>query len=556
MIRFLKTACALTLLIAAAACEEPGDKVLGIDARGVLRGAAFLDRDGDLTVSQPDAPFPRLRVTIVPANSNVTIATATTDSLGFFTVRDLPVGSYRVITDAGSAGDTVSISKIQYGLLPGQTDTTHFTVIAADTASALVTLSYVTPKLIDVAKLPKGRRVSLNVTALNSLVTFGDSTLHLADSTGAIRAVDVKPANITIGDVLRVLATVGERDGKPALVDFTPINGRPGTLPTAIDITTAQAAAAGGKLDANQVRVRNATVLDASSLAGGDVLFTVDDGSGPLQLLIDVNAGVTTPLPINRGAQLDATGVLVPLTDGSGKWRLKPRRGLDLSVRYPAVTIATARTRQPGQFVTVRAITVNDLTTFGDLTLHLTDATGSIRVFARNAFISAGDSVEVLGLIGIRDGQPALLDASVSVLARRTVPAPATVSTLQASNADGGRLDAALVKISNASVTDTIPRVNVNADVRFVVNDSTGALTVTLDADWWLSSSRVVPQIGSKVDITGVLVPSGDRVWTLKPRNAADVVITAPPPAPAPAARPALNMRITMRGDGIEPPQQ
>jgi alkylation response protein AidB-like acyl-CoA dehydrogenase len=64
------------------------------------------------------------------------------------------------------------------------------------------------------------------------------------------------------------------------------------------------------------------------------------------------------------------------------------------------------------------------------------------------------------------------------VLGQSAQPVPQTTSTLTASRADGGRLDAALVRVPNALVSDTA---TVAAGYRLTVNDGSGPLLVLLD---------------------------------------------------------------------------
>ena len=55
----------------------------------------------------------------------------------------------------------------------------------------------------------------------------------------------------------------------------------------------------------------------------------------------------------------------------------------------------------------------------------------------------------------IEAGQTVLEDVTVFTLGFGTVPAPETVTTGEAASADGGRLDANLVRLDSARVTDT-----------------------------------------------------------------------------------------------------
>jgi hypothetical protein len=102
-------------------------------------------------------------------------------------------------------------------------------------------------------------------------------------------------------------------------------------LPVAIRVTTAEAASAnGGLLDAELVRIVDGTIADDTTTVNGDYQFTVDDGSGPVLVILDQDAGLTRT-PYVPGVVIDATGVLVP--DGAGAWVLKPRNNSDLVVK-------------------------------------------------------------------------------------------------------------------------------------------------------------------------------------------------------------------------------
>ena len=489
------------------ACEEKGGQVLGIDATGDLRGEAFLDRDGDGRRTGVDPAFPRLRIAILPQGGGSPVAQVTTDSLGQFHARRLPVGSYTLSPDPASVGDSVHVERI---------DSAQVTLAANDTVSSIVTIGYNTPTAAQISTLPGGTRVAIFATALNGWATFGDSTVHLSDSTGAVRAVAILPTQISAGDRLRATATVGTHLGRVALTSVTVVSRTPGDLPVAIDTSTNAAARAGGKLNSAQVRVDRAAVLTASSLTGGDVLFTVDDGSGPLDVLVDATAGIATTFPIALGAELDVTGVLVPLNDGSNRWRLKPRFTGDIVVRYLPITIASARTRQPNQLVMVHGIALNDRASLGDGTVHVTDATGSIRVLESIGFFAPGDSISVFGRIDIATGnQTVIRQAEIAVLARRSVPAPTGLTTASAATAATGTRDAALVRVTNA-VFDTV---RVGGELQQRLNDGSGVVQLVPPPVFQM------PAQNARVDLTGLLVPVGAGRWVIRPRTAGDVVI-------------------------------
>jgi hypothetical protein len=166
---------------------------------------------------------------------------------------------------------------------------------------------------------------------------FGDTTLHIADPTIALRLTNVRTALVGPGDSIRVFATRTNRDGQT----WQPVLDRGSIFPLATDAqlpfhatTTAQAAsAAGGQLDAALVRVTNALVEDTATVPTNIRRLRVNDGSGQLEVYLDSIVGFTSLVlpPDTVGARLDILGVLVPT--GPTSWRLKPRGPSDVAPR-------------------------------------------------------------------------------------------------------------------------------------------------------------------------------------------------------------------------------
>jgi hypothetical protein len=180
--------------------------------------------------------------------------------------------------------------------------------------------------------LPAGRNVVVVGVALNGSTTFSDTTVHLADNSGAIRLTRLR-TTVAAGDSVRVRATTATRDGQPTLDDVTTVALGRGLYPTAPTLTTAAAAtASGGTRDAALVVVRGATVSDTATVRG-DFKLTVSDGSGALEVLLDQAADAAFRSPLLPGVfvpgnRFDIVGVLQP--SGTGTWRLKPRFPADL----------------------------------------------------------------------------------------------------------------------------------------------------------------------------------------------------------------------------------
>jgi hypothetical protein len=176
--------------------------------------------------------------------------------------------------------------------------------------------------------LPAGRTVVVVGVALNNPSIFSDTTVHLADTSGAIRLTRLR-SPITAGDSVKVKAVTGSRAGEPTLDAGTTTPLGLGLFPAAVTLTTAAAATAvGGTRDAQLIVVLNATVSDTATVVGAFKL-TVSDGSGNLDVLLDQRIPFIVPgqyIPTNR---FNIVGLLVPT--GTGAWTLKPRSSADLT---------------------------------------------------------------------------------------------------------------------------------------------------------------------------------------------------------------------------------
>jgi hypothetical protein len=375
--------------------------------------------------------------------------------------------------------------------------------------------------------LPVGRTVSVVGVALNSSTTFADTTVFLADTSGAIQMTRLRTA-VTAGDSVRVLGTTSTRNGRPSLDGGTTTALGTGFYPAAATLTTASAAtAAGGTRDAQLVVVRSATVSDTSRTSTS-FLVTVSDGSGPLVVQLDRTADpafqqANLPGGYVPGNKFDILGVLAPT--GTGTWRLRPRSATDLTeIPLPVISIAAARALPVGQFADVVGVALNGSTTFSDTTVSLADTSGAIRLTRLRATVAAGDSIRVHAVTGTRSGQPTLDGGTVTALGHGFYSVAPTLTTSQASGAVGGTRDAQLVIVNNATISDTA---TVVGGFRLHVSDGSGSLEVLLDpaASAAFTPAQLpgayVPQ--NRFNLIGILVPTGTGTWRLKPRSAADM---------------------------------
>jgi hypothetical protein len=530
MHRYSMLLCAAFALTVATACQDAGTGVVEVDAEGTVVGLAWLDLNGSGQLEPTDAPVRDVRVHLMARHGTTPLHTATSAANGEFIFNDIPVGDYRAVVDTGSVGDTLRILRVDSALV---------TVAADDIAVVLVGLTYPSVPITEVRSAPVDSRVFIEGLVLTRWGNFGESTLHVRDTTGAIRVVRAQQTGVIPGDSVRVLGAAGLQSGQPVVRDgvvFLLRTGVESPRPDTVNTATA-ASARGGLLDADLVRVDSAAVQDTSRTPDGDLVITVNDGSGRLDVVlsrfVSFQFQVDGPL---IGQVLRATGVLVPAT-AVGSWVLMPRSNSEISIgplSYPTLPIAQARQAVPDTRLIVEGRALNAWGTFGEATVHVRDATGAIRAVRMPQInIAAGDSIRVVGTRTTDAGQPALDEVWSRVLrVAATLPAlvPDSVATAVAAHADNGRLDAGLLRVRGAiQATSFTPE----GDLVLTVDDDSGPVRVLLhrnvpfNLNWPIQGGQ--PQIiGTTIRATGVLVPrAGTDEWHVQPRSNADVQLSS-----------------------------
>ncbi|MFW6079396.1 MAG: carboxypeptidase-like regulatory domain-containing protein [Gemmatimonadota bacterium] len=317
-------AAGLTAALALGCETDPGDSLLSIDATGTVVGRAYLDRDGDQRLSlDADGPVSDVRLRLLVADGRELLDDVVTDESGEYAIAEVPVGRYRLAVDSSTVPDSIRVMAI---------DSAELTIAADDTVVASVRFGYPQLGVDDARATPIGRKVFVTGISLIAWETFGDSTVHLAGDTSALRAMRVQPAAIGVGDSVRFLGTMSRDRGQPILHDVTPFVVSAASAPVPDTVSTANAAAAEqGRLDAALVHVRDAEVTDTAHLVSGDDRIIVDDGSGELAVIFDRDGVFVVSFAELADSSIDVTGVLVP--DGAGGWDLKPRSGEDVTLR-------------------------------------------------------------------------------------------------------------------------------------------------------------------------------------------------------------------------------
>jgi hypothetical protein len=306
-------------------CANAGED-LGIQVRpGVGFTARVLyDRDQNGQPTLADSALAGVRVFLKVPGGPDTLAVDTTDASGLAAFLNIPTGPYAVEVDASVLGDSLAtlLTPQAVQVFP-----------SGSPGSITALLTFPTQTVAAARALPIGSRVLVTGLILAGPLSSRDTSGSLRDSTGAVRLTGVRilSGGFSLpGDTVRVLATVGVRNGQKVL-DLAAISLlNPFTPPVADTLTTAVAATAdGGIRDADLTSILGAEITSTQA-QNGDLTVTLDDGSGPLDMVIDSVLQIS-PAPFIVGDSVNAAGILVPAT-GGGSWQFRPRAGQDITV--------------------------------------------------------------------------------------------------------------------------------------------------------------------------------------------------------------------------------
>ena len=328
LIRFRAAVLAAATLMA---CDNAGEeRVLSISATGVVNAFVYLDGNGNRQFNAGEAGLAGVQVGLIARGTTDTIARTQTSPQGAVRFAGIPVGHYVVTVDTTSFGDSIGVTRI---------DSTAFQVLPADSAAVLITVSFPQVTTAQLRALPLGEKVFVQGLVLVSNGVFGDSTIHLRDSTGSLRLGIAPSAFAPAGDSARFVGVRAARAGQPILGSASEVALLDVNRPTSPSdtVTNAVARVAGGgafAYDAALISVLNDSIVDTLTLTAapdsGDFRIRVFDGSDTLVVLLDQPGGSFGTLGTYAPGLVitELRGLLVPT--GSGTWRLKPRSPNDL----------------------------------------------------------------------------------------------------------------------------------------------------------------------------------------------------------------------------------
>ena len=279
-------------------------------------------------------------------------------------------------------------------------------------------------------------------------------------------------------------------------------------------------------------------ILDAQDTPLRNVTLELTSGRGVVVADAETDTlGLFTMLSIPVGSyrlalQSESLGdsVEVYATDGES---LTISRGdttrVNFGTSFPRLTVEEVLTAEPGKRIFTTGIALNSRIPFGDGRVHIKGEFGYLRAIGvvRSA-INTGDSVRIVGRTATSLGRPVLEDVTPFLLVGQAeIPVPVETETGTAAAADGGSLDAALVRVRSAEILDTT---TVDGDFHFTIDDGTGPLKVVFQSFLQTNTSTIRPDTVIRVQaVSGLLVPhreaTGGTTWRLLPRAPAELTL-------------------------------
>ncbi len=305
----------------------------------------------------------------------------------------------------------------------------------------------------------------------------------------------------------------------------------------------------GESVECQLVRVTGLIAAGPTQLSSGPA-FDVDDGSGPVRVLVATATGIDTG-SWTRGSTVTLIGIVGQRDSsgtGSAGYRVQPRDPDDIAsltgpgtpVPSPSVTpspstgpdgsppgdlltIAQARAAEPGSTVRVRGVVTLPDGLVDAPTAVIQDASGAIvlRLGDSAGSVHRGTLIEVIGKRSTKSGMETIhTDIAPLLLGTQPEPAAAAGST----GGLGEASEAHLVVVSG-TVTTAVTR-STAGNLAFTIDDGSGPLRVTLFASAGFPNGAV--QRDAVVEVTGVLAQETtgalpDRGYRLWPRGPADL---------------------------------
>jgi uncharacterized repeat protein (TIGR01451 family) len=330
-------------LAGAWACDDVTDvDLIEVPSSARLFGQAYLDLNGSGVLDGGDTPLRRASVTLVRATSQEVVREASADSMGNYSMPDVPLGTYDLLLGSTVLGDSLTMLGSSAAVTLEYGDTTRVDLGA----------TYPILSLAAVRSAPPGQRVFTHGIALNSRQSNGDGVVHFQEGTDYLRATNVQPVSVSPGDSVRLLGRTAIDNAQPILdgVTLRVLRGNAVfiTVPL-VTIATADSAG-GGALDAALVQLGAAEIGDTATV-GGHLHFWAYNGVDSVEVVLRDFLQISPNPPIRPDTIVRlqrVTGLLSPYFDGSvPRWRLSPRARNDIQTQTKQADVAIGTSFNP-----------------------------------------------------------------------------------------------------------------------------------------------------------------------------------------------------------------
>ncbi|HEX5396764.1 MAG TPA: lamin tail domain-containing protein [Candidatus Limnocylindria bacterium] len=416
--------------------------------------------------------------------------------------------------------------------------------------------------IADARAIADGATVTVAGVALSD-AAFTEGGGYLADETGGL-AVLLSDGGFSRGRLIQVTGVLDtryqQRTLRAAADDVVDLG--PGSEPAPLNVSTGSVSEG---VEAILVRVNGEIVSSATSLTAG-LAFDVDDGSGPVRVLVADAAGIDTAA-WERGAMLGVVGV-VGQRDATGTgtsgYRVQPRDATDVELTpppnpaptptpapsstptptgtpepsgtpapgsdgTPLLSIAQARALSSGAHVRVRGVVTMATRLIDPTTAVIQDASAAIvvRVSGSAGTLRRGQLVE---LVGTRSTKSGMLTIRITDPPRQLGAQPEPAPVRRPTGALGEDLEAQLV-VARGALTAK-PQRSSTGNVSFAIDDGSGETRVMISPASGISLGT--PATGTWIEVRGALGQEtsgsqplrGYRIW---PRDGADLDVLAGP---------------------------
>jgi uncharacterized repeat protein (TIGR01451 family) len=312
-----------------------------------------------------------------------------------------------------------------------------------------------------------------------------------------------------------------------------------------------------GALDAGDVPLEDGVV---QLLSQGTQAVVAEETTDSVGVFVMENVALGS-YDVRIGAAVLGDSLTSLSTAGTVTIALGDTTVVSLGASYPHLTLEQALAATPGRRVFTAGIALTTRPNNGDGLVFFKGASGYLRgTNVDRAPVAPGDSVRLLGRVTVSQGRPAL-DAVTPFLlvSSAQLVLPVDVSVPAAGEANGGALDAALVRIQNADIQDTS---TVGNDKHFWAHAGGDSVEVVLRSFLGISPNPPIrpDTIVGISQATGLLSPfddgSGNVRWRLLVRSASeittvtknvDVAVTAAFDTTQASAADTVEIRITAR---------